>query len=105
MKVAMTSRERILATVAGEVTDHVPFSMEVHPSYLLFDPKVARWHDQFERTDDLLALGVDPMVEIWLPDPVFHSDVKVTSSRKEGQPDGMARLCKAYETPQGTLHR
>lgn len=105
MKLKMTSRERILATVAGEPTDYVPFSMEVHPSYLFYDPKIARWRDQFERTDDLLALDVDPMVEIWLPDPSFHKDVKVTSWRENGQPDGMPRLCKAYETPRGTLRQ
>ena len=105
MKRKMPSRDRILATVAGEAVDHVPFSMDVHPSYLLYDPKIAHWHDQFERTDDLLALGVDPMVEIWLPDPVFHPDVKVTSWRENSQPDGIARLCKAYETPKGTLRQ
>jgi uroporphyrinogen-III decarboxylase len=105
MKTSMTSRERILATVAGQPTDHVPLSMEVHPSYLLYDPKVAHWRDQFERTDDLLALGTDPMVEIWLPDPCFHPEVKVTSWREDNQPDGMARLCKAYETPKGTLRQ
>ena len=33
MKVNVTSRERVLAAVAGEPADHVPFSMEVHPSY------------------------------------------------------------------------
>lgn len=101
----MTSRQRIRATVAGETTDHVPLSMEVHPSYMLYDPKIAHWRDQFERTDDLLALGTDPMVEIWLPDPCFHPDVKVTSWRDDNQPDGMARLGKAYETPKGTLRQ
>jgi uroporphyrinogen-III decarboxylase len=105
MKTNMTSRERILATVAGQPTDHVPLSMEVHPSYLLYDPKVAHWRDQFERTDDLLALGTDPMVEIWLPDPCYHPDVKVTSWRENNQSDGMSRLCKAYETPKGTLRQ
>ncbi len=101
----MTSRERILATVAGEPTDHVPFSMEVHPSYLLYDPKIAHWKNQFERTDDLLKLGVDPMAEIWLPDPIFYPDVKVSGWREDNHADGMARLCKAYETPKGTLRQ
>ncbi len=100
MKVDMTSRERILATVAGEVTDHVPLSMEVHPSYLLYDAKVAYWQDQFERTDTLLSLGTDPMTEIWLPDPCYHMDVKVNAWR-ENQPDGTVFLCKSYETPKG----
>lgn len=79
MKVRMTSRERILATCAGEPTDHVPLHLEVHPSYLQYDPKVATWRDQFERTDFLLALGADTMVEVWLPDPSFHPAVSVRS--------------------------
>ena len=81
----MTSRERILATVAGEATDHVPLSMEVHPSYLLYDPKIAHWRDQFERTDDLLALGTDPMVEIWLPGPMLSSQ-RQGNQFAQGQP-------------------
>ena len=104
MKMDMTSRERILATVAGEATDHVPLSMEVHPSYLLYDPTVACWKDQFERTDTLLALGTDPMTEIWLPEPCYHTDVKVNTWR-ENQPDGTALLCKSYDTPKGTLRQ
>jgi len=105
MTAAMTSRERILATIRGEPIDHVPLHMEVHPSYQLFDPEVARWCDQFERTDDLLALGTDPMVEIWLPDPCVHPDVRVTTWREERSAQGGPLLGKAYETPKGTLRQ
>lgn len=66
MKTSMTSREQILAMVAGEATDHIPLSMDVHPSYMRHDPKVAHWRDQFERTGDLLALGTDlPVVKVF----------------------------------------
>ncbi len=69
MKTTMSSRERILATCAHEPTDHVPLHLEVHPSYSKYDSDVAWWHDQLERTDDLLALGDDAMAEVWIPDP------------------------------------
>lgn len=105
MKVDMTSRERVLATVRGEDTDHVPLHIDVHPSYLSYDPGVAHWQDQFERTDDLLALGTDAMIEVWLPDPCRHPDVKVTTWREDNTPDGLPRLGKAYETPKGTLRQ
>ncbi len=101
----MTSKERILATVAGQPVDHIPFSMEVHPSYLLYDPKVANWKDQFERTDYLLSYGVDPMTELWLPDPVFHPDVTVRSWKESNQSDGFTHLVKEYETPAGVLRQ
>ena len=101
----MTSRERILSTVRGRDTDHVPLHIDVHPSYLSYDPTVAHWDDQFQRTDDLLALGTDPMIEVWLPDPVAHPDVKITTWREDNPPDGVPRLGKAYETPRGTLRQ
>ena len=103
MKTQMTSRERILATVAGQSADHVPLSMEVHPSYSQYEPAVATWKDQFERTEFLLELGVDPMTEIWLPDPCFHPDVHVKTWKSRDRKAGYTLLVKEYETPAGTL--
>jgi len=103
MKAEMTSRERLLATIAGEATDHVPLAIDVHPSYGQYDPKVACWKDQFERTGFLLSLGVDAMVEVWLPDPCHHPDVTVRAWREEGS--GGAFLFKEYDTPAGTLRQ
>ena len=105
MKTTMNSRERILATVAGKPIDHTPLSTEVHPSYTLYDPSIANWKDQFERTEFLLSLGTDPMTEIWLPDPCFHPDVKVTSGRDKKGDGQYPYLWKEYETPAGTLRQ
>ena len=99
----MTSRERILGTCAHQVTDHVPMHLEVHPSYLQYDPGVATWRDQFGRTDALLALGVDAMVEVWLPDPTYHPDVRVRTWREER--DGQVLLGVEYLTPAGPLRQ
>jgi hypothetical protein len=105
MKIEMSSKERILATVAGQPVDHTPLSMEVHPSYLLYDPKTANWKNQFERTDFLLSYDTDPMTEIWLPNPCFHPDVKVKGGR-DARGDGQyPYLWKEYETPAGTLRQ
>ena len=105
MKTQMTSRDRLLATVAGVPTDHVPLSIDVHPSYSQYDPSIANWKDQFERADFVLSMGADPMVEVWLPDPCFHRDVKVRQWRREKGPDGKALLHKEYETPAGVLRQ
>lgn len=103
MKTTMTSRERIQAACRHQPTDHVPLHLDVHPLYYQYDPSVATWRSQFERTDTLLALGADAMTEVWLPDPTFHPDVRVHSWREEK--DGAVLLGKAYETPAGTLRQ
>jgi hypothetical protein len=103
MRTTMSSRERILATCAHQPVEHVPLHLEVHPSYLQYDPQVATWRDQFERTDALLALGVDAMSEVWLPDPSFHPDVRVRTWREER--DGEVLLGKEYLTPVGPLRQ
>ncbi len=100
----MTSRERILATCAHELTDHVPLHLEVHPSYQTFAPNVATWRDQYERTAALLALGADAMVEVWLPEPAYDPEVRVTAW-KETDSNGATLLCKQYETPAGSLRQ
>ena len=64
MKTSMTSRERLIATCAHQPTDHVPLHLDVHPLYFQYDPQVATWEDQFERTDVLLSLDVDAMIEV-----------------------------------------
>jgi hypothetical protein len=97
----MTSRERLLTTCAHEPTDHVPLHLDVHPLYYQYDPHVATWRNQFERTDALLALDVDAMIEVWLPDPTFFPDVKVRSWREEK--NSTVLLGKDYETPAGPL--
>jgi hypothetical protein len=103
MKTTMTSRERILATCRHEQTDHVPLHLEVHPSYLTHHPHIATWKDQFERSEFLLSLGVDAMVEVWLPDPSFHPDVTVRSWKEKK--DGQVLLGKEYHTPAGNLRQ
>ena len=101
MRREMSSKERLLTTVADGEVDHVPLSIDIHPSY--DDPSVGGWRDQFERTEFLLGLGLDPMTEIWLPDPEFHPDVKVTRWKEAGE--GGNILYSQYDTPAGPLRQ
>jgi uroporphyrinogen-III decarboxylase len=103
MQTSMTSRERLLATCAHQPTDHVPLHLDVHPLYYQYDPQVVTWDDQFGRTDALLALGADAMIEVWLPDPTLHPDVKVRTWREEN--DSVVLLGKEYQTPAGPLRQ
>lgn len=105
MKTSLNSCDRILGTCAHRAVDHVPLHLEVHPSYLTYNPKIACWKDQFERTDALLALGADAMVEVWLPDPSYHPDVKVRAWKETDPATGGVLLGKAYETPAGALRQ
>ena len=101
----MSSRQRILTACAHAEPDHVPLHLEVHPSYGSYAPGIAAWNDQFERTDALMALGADAMVELWLPDPCCHPDVRVHAWREEARNGEMPLLYKVYETPAGTLRQ
>jgi uroporphyrinogen-III decarboxylase len=103
MKTTMTSRERILAACAHQPVDHVPLHLEVQQLYYQYDPQVATWHDQYERTDRLLALDADAMIEVWFPNPTFHPDVTVRTWREEK--DGLVLLGKEYQTPAGPLRQ
>lgn len=103
MRTFMTSKERLLAACAHQPTDHAPLHLDVHALYYQYDPQAVTWEDQFGRTDALLALGVDAMIEVWLPDPTCPPDVKVRSWREESE--GAALLGKEYQTPAGPLRQ
>lgn len=102
MKPKMTNRERMLATFKHQDTDYIPLQIEIHPSYVVHKD-VAIWKDQFERTDFLLSLGVDTAIEIWLPDPSFHPDVRVREWKETRPGEPYHLLCKEYDTPAGKI--
>jgi len=68
MKYEMNSRERMLAAIRREPVDHVPLGQLFH-STVLDTPPERRWRDQFERARVMLELGLDPVIDIWLPAP------------------------------------
>ena len=72
---SLTSRERYLTTFQHKEPDRVPIFLDILP--LAFYTPEVKWYNQFERAEVLLALGCDPMINIWLPTPVPHPDVKI----------------------------
>jgi len=91
----------MLATLKCQGADHVPFCphMGQGPDYR--EPMF--WRDQFQRANVLLELGLDPVVDIWLPDFQCHPDVK-TKTWRERKGDEIL-LTKEFHTPAGILRQ
>ena len=85
MQKNMSSRERMLATFQRKPHDCIPLSPYIGQGPWRSGPLY--WRDQFERADRLLELGLDPTIDIWLPDPRPHPDVRIKTWR-EKQEDG-----------------
>jgi len=98
----MTSKERMIAAIKNEPVDHLPLGQLFH-STILETPADRQWKNQFERTKIMVELGLDPVVDIWLPAPAAPADIKVRHW-KEDNPDGpLSVFCAEYETPAGKL--
>ena len=98
----MTSRERMLASIRGEDSGIIPLGQLFHSS-VLGTPADKQWSNQFERAAIMRELGIDPVIDIWLPSPEPPSDIPI---RKWSEPDPAGTgtlLCAAYETAAGTL--
>ena len=102
MSSALTSRERYLTTFRHEEPDRVPILLDTKPLFFFTDR--VKWYSQFERAEILLGLDCDPMINIWLPTPVPHPDVK-TNTWREKRSDGKTYIGKEFDTPKGTLRQ
>lgn len=100
----MTNKERMIATFKREETDYTPMHLEINQSYEVHDV-AKKWKNQFERTDFLLSLGVDAAIELWLPNPSMHPDVKVYEWKEVRPGEKYTLLCKQYDTPEGPLRQ
>jgi len=98
----MTSRERLLATIRGEDTDFIPLGQLFH-STVLGTPPDRQWHDQFERAAVMLELGIDPVIDIWMPAPEPPPEVRVRKWSEPAADGGETLLCAEYETGAGSL--
>lgn len=99
----LSSRERYRTTFRHEEPDRVPLFMNA-PQFYFVDDRV-QWRDQFERADGLLAMGQDPMIDIWLPDPVCDPEVEIRSWRTIPEEGGEPLMFKEYHTPAGVLRQ
>jgi hypothetical protein len=102
MRTEMRSRERMLAAIRRQPVDHIPLGQIFH-STVLGTPPERSWRNQFERAQVMQYLGLDPVIDIWLPVPEPPPGVTVRKW-KEADPDGPdPLLCAEYDTPAGRL--
>lgn len=97
----LSSRERMLAAIKRQGPDHIPFSpyLGQGPEW----PAPLFWRDQIERAERMLELGLDPTIDIWLPDPQPHREVAIKSWRERKGPEVL--ITKEYHTPTGVLRQ
>lgn len=95
----MSSRERMLAALRRQETDHVPCSPYIGQGPWLKEPLF--WFDQVTRAKRMLELGLDPVMDIWLPYPQPHPDVRIKTWREKKGTEML--LTKEYHTPAGVL--
>ena len=94
MSATMSSRERMLAAIRREGPDHVPFSPYIAQGPLFAEPLF--WHNQVQRVERLLELGLDPTFDVWFPDPMPHPDVEIKTWREKKGSEIL--LTKEYHT-------
>ena len=95
----MSSRDRMLAALTRRAPDHVPFSPYVSQGPRWEKPLY--WRNQLERAQRMLELGLDPVIDIWLPSPQVHPDVTIKTFRDTSGSEPL--LTKEYHTPAGVL--
>ena len=98
---SMSSRERMLAALTCQQPDHIPCSPQIQQGPWYRGPLY--WRDQFERAEVLMGLGLDPTVEIWLPDVEPHPDVDIKTWRE--RVEDQVFIVKEYHTPAGVLRQ
>jgi hypothetical protein len=102
MKMSMSSKERMVAAIRCQEVDHIPLGQVFH-STVLGTPDAKQWDNQFQRAEVMKDLGLDPVIDIWMPTPKPPSEIAVRKWQ-EDDPDGPdVLLCAEYETPAGKL--
>jgi hypothetical protein len=96
MRTYLSSRERLLTTIAHEEPDHVPLCFRgVAPLQYL-------WSNPFERTAALLERGIDDKITFATPWH-YHPDCSVRRWRQPRGANEYALLGKEIDTPRGPL--
>jgi hypothetical protein len=98
----LSSRERMMTTFSHNEPDRVPIYL-----YIIQDSTAFRgvdWRDQFERAKVFLEMGLDPVIDIWLPFPTHHPDVTIKVNRWKDPEKGIL-LSKEFHTPKGILRQ
>jgi len=98
----MNSKERIIAAIKNQEVDYIPLGQLFH-STILETPKDKQWKNQFERAKVMKELGLDPLIDIWMPAPEAPPEIPVRKWMEDDLDSPHKLLCAAYETPAGTL--
>lgn len=96
---SISSRERMISALKCQNTDHVPFSPFIVQGAWMEKPLF--WRNQFDRAEQMLDLGLDPIIDIWLPWPQIHKDVEIREWRDTSGKEPI--ITKEYHTPAGVL--
>jgi hypothetical protein len=107
----LSSRERILNTMAFEPTDRVPLLLRFWSLGGEVDNIPFNWRDPVERVEHTLALGLDDTLMLQPPlgyvEEYIPEELEQVSSYTErlptGEGDRYPLLKKVYETPDGPL--
>lgn len=91
----MTSRERLLAALAGNPVDHVPCA------FMLFRALRDRCADEEAFVEAQLAMGLDACANVGYLAPACHP--AVTETRWTEEVDGETIVCRRFDTPKGPL--
>jgi len=94
---ALTHRERLLASLSCCETDYVPCS------FMIFFALRRQCRDHFEFVDRQLALGLDARVDISDLRVRFHPEVTVREGKTNEAGQRYPLLHKEYHTPAGVL--
>ncbi|MDH7568472.1 MAG: uroporphyrinogen decarboxylase family protein, partial [Armatimonadota bacterium] len=92
----LSSRERILRSIAGEEVDHVPFCQ------LLFSGLRQRCAGERDFARRQLEAGMDVVVDLGAPPLRLAPEVRVECRKEGASPHPL--LHKTYRTPAGDLH-
>jgi len=98
----MSSRERMLTAIHRQEVDHIPLGQLFH-STIMETPSDMQWSNQFERAEIMKGLGLDPVIDIWLPVPEPPPDITVRKWKEKDSDSPFTLLCAEYETPAGKL--
>jgi len=102
MKITMSSKQRMIAAIHCQEVDHIPLAQLFH-STVLGTPAAKQWDDQFQRAEVMKEIGIDPVIDIWLPIPQPPADITVHKWQEDDPDNPDSLLCAEYETPAGKL--
>ena len=91
----------MLAAVQRQNQGHIPLSLFIHQGPWYKEPFY--WRNQFERAERFLELGLDPTIDIWLPDPQPDPGVQIKTWREKKGDEIF--ITKEYHTPTGVLRQ